>query len=152
MDLKDMQIDGDFVVGKSGVMQDVYRQIQTAADGMSNVLITGESGSGKDMAARCIHQNSVCAEGPFVPVNCGAIPKDLFESELFGHLKGSFTGAVSDAQGLFRAAEGGTIFLDEVTEVPPETQVKLLRVLEDKHIRPLGETKKIPVDVQRFLT
>ena len=148
MDLRQPDWDDDFVVGKSPQMQEAYGQMQAAVEGTGNVLITGASGTGKDLVARYIHRHSGRATGPFVPVNCGAIPKELFESELFGHMKGAYTGAVSDTKGLFRAAEGGTIFLDEVTEIPPEIQVKLLRVLQDTRIRPLGAIEEIPVDVR----
>jgi len=148
MNAEPVEIQEDFVFGKSLQMQEVHAQMQTAVGGTGNTLITGPSGTGKDLAGRYIHRHSDRATGPFVPVNCGAIPKELFESELFGHLKGAYTGAVSDTKGLFRAAEGGTIFLDEVTEIPPEVQVKLLRVLQDKRIRPLGATEEIPVDVR----
>ena len=139
---------GDFVVGKSTLIQGVYRQMQVAAEGMGSVLLSGESGTGKDMAAHYIHKHSDRGDEPFVPVNCGAIPKDLFESELFGHVKGAFTGAVSSTAGLFTAADGGTIFLDEVIEIPRELQVKLLRVLQNGRIRPLGSTKEVGRDVR----
>jgi len=138
----------DFVFGESSLIRDVYRQMQIATEGMGSVLLTGESGTGKDMAAHYMHQHSDRGDEPFVPVNCGAIPKDLFESELFGHVKGAFTGAVSSTAGLFTAADGGTIFLDEVTEIPREMQVKLLRVLQDGRIRPLGSTKEEVRDVR----
>ncbi|MDE2725845.1 MAG: sigma 54-interacting transcriptional regulator [Gemmatimonadota bacterium] len=138
----------NFVIGKSPQMREVYRQMQTAAKGAGSVLIAGESGTGKDLIAQYIHHKSGRAPNPFVPVNCGAIPKELFESELFGHKKGSFTGAVNETAGLFRSANTGTIFLDEITEIPLETQVKLLRVLQEKRIRPLGSTEEIPLDVQ----
>ena len=142
------ETDGDFVIGKNPQFQEVYRRMQTAARGTGSVLIAGESGTGKDLVARYIHCNSGRAQNSFVPVNCGAIPKELFESELFGHSKGAFTGAVDETVGLFRSADGGTIFLDEITEIPPEIQVKLLRVLQEKRIRPLGNTEEIPLDVQ----
>ena len=148
MDLREPEFDGDFVFGKSPQMLTLSQQMAAAAGVEGNVLLVGESGTGKDLAARYVHQHSGRSDGPFVPVNCGAIPKELFESELFGHVRGAYTGAVSDTQGLFRAAEGGTIFLDEVTEIPPEIQVKLLRVLQDKRIRPLGATEEIQVDVR----
>ena len=137
-----------FVVGKSALIKDVHRQMQFAAEGTGSVLLMGESGTGKDMAAHYIHRHSDRRDEPFVPVNCGAIPKELFESELFGHEKGAFTGAVSSTAGLFTAADGGTIFLDEVTEIPRELQVKLLRVLQDGRIRPLGSTKEEVRDVR----
>ena len=142
------EIEYNFVIGKSPQIQEVYRQMQTAAKGAGSVLIAGESGTGKDLVAQYIHHKSGRAPNPFVPVNCGAIPKELFESELFGHKKGAFTGAVNETAGLFRSADTGTIFLDEITEIPLETQVKLLRVLQEKRIRPLGSTEEIPLDVQ----
>lgn len=142
------EIEYNFVIGKSPQIQEVYRQMQTAAKGAGSVLIAGESGTGKDLVAQYIHHKSGRVSNPFVPVNCGAIPKELFESELFGHKKGAFTGAVNETAGLFRSADTGTIFLDEITEIPLETQVKLLRVLQEKRIRPLGSTEEIPLDVQ----
>jgi len=142
------EIEYNFVIGKSPQIQEVYRQMQAAAKGAGSVLIAGESGTGKDLIAQYIHHKSGRAPNPFVPVNCGAIPKELFESELFGHKKGAFTGAVNETAGLFRSADTGTIFLDEITEIPLETQVKFLRVLQEKRIRPLGSTEEIPLDVQ----
>ena len=141
------EIEYNFVIGKSPQIREVYRRMQVAAKGAGSVLIAGESGTGKDLVAQYIHHKSGRDQNSFVPVNCGAIPKELFESELFGHEKGAFTGAVNETVGLFRSADGGTIYLDEITEILPETQVKLLRVLQDKRIRPLGNTKEIPLDV-----
>ena len=115
------------------------------------VHIQGETGTGKELVARLVHQTGSRREGPFVPVNCGAIPEDLVESELFGHRRGAFTGAVADHTGLIRAAEGGTLFLDEVADLPLATQVKLLRVLQDKTVRPLGGHEETAVDV-RFIS
>ena len=112
------------------------------------VHIAGESGTGKELVARLIHQSGPRAEGPFVPVNCGAIPAELMESEFFGHKRGSFTGAVSDQRGLLQSAEGGTLFLDEVAELPLHMQVKLLRVIQEKAVRPVGETTEQPIDVR----
>jgi two-component system response regulator PilR (NtrC family) len=112
------------------------------------VYISGESGAGKELAARLIHISGPRAEEPFVPVNCGAIPAELMESEFFGHKKGSFTGAVSDKQGLFQAAEGGTLFLDEVADLPLAMQVKLLRAIQEKAIRPIGSQQEIPINVR----
>jgi two-component system response regulator PilR (NtrC family) len=112
------------------------------------VLICGESGTGKELVARLIHDQGPRAENPFVPVNCGAIPSELMESEFFGHKKGSFTGAVSDKQGLFQSAEGGTLFLDEIADLPLHMQVKLLRVIQERSVRPVGATQEIPVDVR----
>ncbi len=112
------------------------------------MLVTGESGSGKELVARAIHRRSTRRGGPFVPVNCGAIPENLLESELFGHKKGAFTDAVGDRRGLFEEADGGTLFLDEIGELPLALQVKLLRVLEDEKIRRLGDTRDVKVDVR----
>ncbi|MGI9246323.1 MAG: sigma-54 interaction domain-containing protein, partial [Steroidobacteraceae bacterium] len=112
------------------------------------VHISGESGTGKELVARLIHESGARRDGPFVPVNCGAIPSELMESELFGHRKGSFTGATSDKEGLLRSAEGGTLFLDEVAELPLHMQVKLLRVLQEKSVRPVGDTREAAVDVR----
>ncbi|MCE3286372.1 MAG: response regulator [Steroidobacteraceae bacterium] len=111
-------------------------------------LRKGDSGTGKELVARLIHESGPRRDGPFVPVNCGAIPSELMESELFGHKKGSFTGAVADKEGLIRSAEGGTLFLDEVADLPLHMQVKLLRVIQEKSVRPVGETREVPVDVR----
>ncbi len=136
------------MVGKSKAMQEVFLKVSAAANTDAPVLIIGESGTGKELVARAIHNLSYRRQGPFVPVNCGALPKDLVESELFGYKKGAFTGAMTDSIGLFRAADGGTLFLDEIVEMSQEAQVKLLRAIEDKKIRPLGGTREIPVDVR----
>lgn len=146
----------DNVVGKSGVMQTVLEKMAAACGNRATVLITGESGTGKELVARGIHYNTFNVgvstskddDAPFVAVNCGALPKDLIESELFGYKKGAFTGAVSDSEGLFQAANGGTIFLDEIMEMSPELQVKLMRVLQERKIRHLGDTREIPIDVR----
>lgn len=136
------------IIGRSAKMQRVLRLISMVAPTESPVLITGESGTGKELVARLIHAQSPRATEEFVPVNCGALPETLFESELFGHVKGSFTGAVADKEGLFEVADSGTLFLDEVAEMPPSTQVKLLRVLEERRIRRVGGQDFRPVDVR----
>ena len=135
-------------VGASAGMRAVCERIEAAGRSMATVLITGESGTGKELVARAIHHKSVRTEKPFIPVNCAAMPEALIESELFGHESGSFTGATKEGIGLFRAAHGGTIFLDEVADMPKDVQAKLLRVLQDKRVRPVGSTKEIPVDVR----
>jgi len=138
----------DQLVGKSAKMQQIYDVIDRISNGSPTVLIQGESGTGKELVANVIHQNSVRREKPFIPVNCGAIAEGLLESELFGHVKGAFTGAIKDTIGLFKAADGGTIFLDEIAEVQPTLQVKLLRALQEKKIRPVGDTRESEVDVR----
>ena len=135
-------------LGKSRLFQDVMKLAEQVAPTESTVLIQGESGTGKEVIARYIHDLSARTEGPFLSINCGALPEGLLESELFGHVKGSFTGAVRDKQGLFAAARGGTFFLDEVGEMAPATQVKLLRVLQEREAIPVGGTEAIPVDVR----
>lgn len=136
------------VVGKGGGMDRIYQLIQKVAATTTNVLISGESGTGKELVARAIHFNGPRKEGPFVAVNCGAIPENLIESELFGHVRGAFTGAVADHVGLFKQADGGSMFLDEVGELPLHLQVKLLRVLQEKSFTPVGGSKQIKVDVR----
>lgn len=136
----------DRMVGRSEAMQKVFELVRRVAATRTNVLIRGESGTGKELVARALHNLSDRAKGPFVPVNCGAIPEQLMESELFGHVKGAFTGAASDRRGMFEVAEGGTLFLDEVGELDPATQVKLLRVLQERTIRPVGSNAELPVD------
>jgi two-component system response regulator AtoC len=136
------------ILAKSQKMQDIFRTITKIADYKTTVLVTGESGVGKELVARAIHRRSSRRGGPFVAVNCGAIPENLLESELFGHKKGAFTDAIQDRRGLFVDATTGTLFLDEIGELPLGLQVKLLRVLEDEMIRPLGESKDQKVDVR----
>ncbi len=136
------------LIGRSEAMRKVYRVITKVAECTTTVLITGESGTGKELVARAIHDKGPRAARPFVPVNCGAIPAALMESEIFGHVKGAFTGAVSDRTGLFRQADGGTLFLDEVGELPLTLQVKLLRVLQDHEVVPVGGSKGARVDVR----
>lgn len=135
-------------VGESAVMQRVFTLIERVARFDATVLISGESGTGKELVARAIHLGSDWSDGPFVPVNCGAIPENLLESELFGHRRGAFTGAEHDATGLFRRADGGTIFLDEIGELPLAMQAKLLRVLQEKKVRPVGGDSDIPVKIR----
>jgi two-component system response regulator HydG len=135
------------ILGESEAMQRVFAQIERAARVQATVLVSGESGTGKELVARAVHYESQRASAPFVPVNCGAIPHDLLESELFGHLKGAFTGATESRAGFFLAADGGTIFLDEVGETSPAMQVKLLRVLQDSEIRMVGSSRPRNVDV-----
>jgi len=136
------------LVGNAQPMQRVKEIISKVATTDSPVLIEGESGTGKELVAAAIHRLSGRAKGPFIPVNCSAIPEDLLESEFFGHVRGAFSGAVSDALGLFRGANEGTIFLDEIAELSPGLQVKLLRVLQEMQVRPVGSTKAHPVDVR----
>jgi two-component system, NtrC family, response regulator PilR len=135
-------------VGKSPKMLDVFETIRKTADSGSTVMITGESGTGKELVAQALHWESGRRNGPFVSVNCGAVPETLMESELFGHVKGAFTGAVASTEGLFAAAAGGTLFLDEITEIPQTVQVKLLRAIQERQIRRVGDTKDIKVDVR----
>ncbi|UCE66700.1 MAG: sigma-54-dependent Fis family transcriptional regulator [Candidatus Zixiibacteriota bacterium] len=139
------------LLGKSDAMNEVFRAIPKISSSNANVLITGESGTGKELVARAIHYNSGRASSPFVPVNCGGIPEGLLESELFGYVKGAFTGATESRAGFFQTADGGTIFLDEIGEMSLSMQVKLLRVLQDKEVCMVGATKTRKVDV-RILT
>ena len=136
------------LLGESAPVVELRRMIDRVARSQAPVHITGESGTGKELVARMIHAQGARADGPFVPVNCGAIPSELMESEFFGHLKGSFTGAVADKAGLFQTAEGGTLFMDEIAELPLPMQVKLLRVIQEKSVRAVGETTEQPVDVR----
>ncbi|MBP8172865.1 MAG: sigma-54-dependent Fis family transcriptional regulator [Aeromonadaceae bacterium] len=136
------------LVGKGNAIQSVRRLIEQVADKDANVLILGESGTGKEVVARAIHELSPRAQGPFVPINCGAIPPDLLESELFGHEKGAFTGAISSRRGRFELAQGGTLFLDEIGDMPMPMQVKLLRVLQERIFERVGGSKPIEADVR----
>ena len=138
--------DGDRPVGNSKTWTDILRLVETVAPTESTVLIQGESGTGKEVIARFIHDLSNRTEGPFLSINCGALPESLLESELFGHVKGAFTGAVKDKTGLFTASENGTFFLDEIGETTPATQVKLLRALQHREVIPVGATDAVPVD------
>jgi two-component system response regulator PilR (NtrC family) len=139
---------GTQLIGRSLAMERLREMIFRVARSQAPVHISGESGTGKELVARMIHASGPRAEGPFVPVNCGAIPSELMESELFGHKRGSFTGAVTDKIGLIPSAEGGTLFLDEVADLPLHMQVKLLRVIQEKTVRPIGEQREAPVDVR----
>ncbi len=136
------------IKGKSPAASRLREQIERLARSQAPVFISGESGSGKELAARSIHQQSSRNDAPFLAVNCGAIPAELMESELFGHLKGSFTGADRDKKGLFQAAHGGTLFLDEVADLPLHMQVKLLRVIQEKSVRPVGSQEELPTNVR----
>jgi two-component system response regulator AtoC len=140
------QLDG--ITGTSAKIQDVMRMVSRLKDTRTPVLITGESGTGKELVARAMHYRGPLAQMPFVAVDCGSLVPTLMESELFGHEKGSFTGALKSKPGLFHAANGGTIFLDEIGELPLEMQAKLLRVLQEKEVRPVGSNEKNPVDVR----
>ncbi|MCZ6601408.1 MAG: sigma-54 dependent transcriptional regulator [Planctomycetota bacterium] len=138
-------------IGNTPSMRDIFRLIGTVAQTNTTVLIRGESGTGKELVARSIHFQSMRGSGPFIATNCGALPESLLESELFGHLKGTFTGAIANKRGLLEAASGGTFFLDEVGDLSPATQVKLLRVLEDRTVTPVGGTEPRRIDL-RFVT
>jgi two-component system, NtrC family, response regulator PilR len=135
-------------IGRSRKMLDVFETIRKTADSGSTVMITGESGTGKELVAQAVHAESGRRRAPFISVNCGAVPEALMESELFGHIKGAFTGAVANTEGLFAAADGGTLFLDEITEIPHSVQVKLLRVIQEREIRRVGDTRDQKVDVR----
>jgi len=136
------------LLGDAPVMRELRQQIAKVSRSQAPVFIQGESGTGKEVIARLIHDIGPRADAPFVPINCGAIPSELIESELFGHRKGSFTGATADKQGLFQAAHGGTLFLDEVADLPLTVQVKLLRALQERSVRPVGATREEPVDAR----
>src|ERR1700745_50352 len=138
----------DNIIGQSPKMREIFDMIQTVAPQTSRVLITGESGTGKELVARAIHENSQRAQAPFITINCGAFPETLLESELFGYMKGAFTGANENRQGLFQAAHGGTLFLDEIGNMSLTMQVKLYRVLQEGKVRPIGSTEESDVDVR----
>ena len=141
-------VDRGEIIGRSDVMQEVFRLVEQVAAARSTVLITGESGTGKELIAKAIHESSPRATRPFVTVNSSNIPSELLESELFGHTRGAFTGAVAAKKGLFEVADGGSIFLDEIGDIPPETQVRLLRVIQEREFTPLGDTAPRRVDVR----
>ena len=140
------------LVGKSPLMQKIYDLIEKISHSASTVLISGESGTGKELVAKAVHYHGLRKEGPFIAVNCAAIPETLLESELFGYKKGAFTDARSDKRGLLFEANEGTLFLDEITEMPPTLQAKLLRVIEERKVRPLGDTTSYPIDVRIIST
>src|ERR1700691_3085737 len=144
----DTSVFGPRLLGMSTAMHNMREMIARVARSQAPVHIFGESGTGKELVAKLIHESGPRREGPFVPVNCGAIPSELMESELFGHKRGSFTGAISDKKGLLQSAEGGTLFLDEIADLPLHMQVKLLRVIQEKAVRPVGEQHEIGVDVR----
>jgi two-component system response regulator PilR (NtrC family) len=144
----DTSVFGPRLLGSSQAMQDLREMIARVARSQAPVHISGESGTGKELVAKLIHESGPRSDASFVPVNCGAIPSELMESELFGHKRGSFTGAVSDKKGLIQSAEGGTLFLDEIADLPLHMQVKLLRVIQEKAVRPVGEQLEVAVDVR----
>lgn len=149
---KELQREYDYtnIIGKSPAIQQIFEMIKAVADTDSTVLISGNSGTGKELVAKALHYNSKRSNKPFIALNCGAISENLIESELFGHKKGAFTGAISDKEGFIKAAEGGTLFLDEISEMPPQLQVKLLRAIQEKEYTPVGTTVSLPVNV-RFI-
>ena len=136
------------LLGNSPAMQDVYQVVEAIAANKSTVLITGASGTGKELVARTIHQRSAWSEQPFLALNCGAVSESLLDSQLFGHRRGAFTGAIADQDGVFQAAHGGTLFLDEVSEIPPLLQAKFLRALQEREVTPIGSTTPIKIDVR----
>lgn len=150
---KELERHYDFshIIGESPAIKKIIEEVKKIANAKSNVLLLGETGTGKELIARAIHFSSNRAEKPFIPINCSAIPENLLESELFGHVRGAFTGAVSSKRGLFEEANGGTVFLDEIADLPLSLQAKLLRVLEDQEIRPIGSNQSVKVDI-RFIS
>lgn len=144
----DQEYNFNHIIGESEAMEKVYRMVERVSNATSNVLITGDSGTGKELVARAIHFSGNRAKKPFLAINCGAIPEDLVESELFGHKKGAFTGADSDKDGIFIAADGGTVFLDEIAEIPLNLQVNLLRVLQQREVKPVGSNKTLSFDTR----
>src|SRR5207237_7333396 len=142
------EVDRGAIVGRSDIMQEVFRVVEQVAAARSTILITGESGTGKELIAKAIHEASPRATKPFVTVNSSNIPTELLESELFGHTRGAFTGAIAAKKGLFEVADGGSIFLDEIGDIPPETQLRLLRVIQEREFTPLGDTSPRRVDVR----
>jgi DNA-binding NtrC family response regulator len=149
---KELQREYDYtnIIGKSPAITQIFEMIKAVSDTDSTVLISGNSGTGKELVAKALHYNSKRSNRPFIALNCGAISENLIESELFGHKKGAFTGAISDKEGFIKAAEGGTLFLDEISEMPPQLQVKLLRAIQEKEYTPVGTTVSLPVSV-RFI-
>lgn len=145
---KEQKFDPGNIVASSKEMKEVLEMVARVAPTDATVLIQGESGTGKELIARAIHQNSKRKDGPFIPINCGALPENLLESELFGHVKGAFTGAAQNKKGLFEEADGGTLFLDEIGDTSPATQVKLLRVLQDGEVRRVGANTGVKTDVR----
>ena len=141
-------VDRGAIIGHSDIMQEVFRLVEQVAPARSTILVTGESGTGKELIAKAIHEASSRASKPFVTVNSSNIPSELLESELFGHTRGAFTGAIAAKKGLFEVADGGSIFLDEIGDIPPETQVRLLRVIQEREFTPLGDTSPRRVDVR----
>ena len=139
------------IIGESPALKAIIEEAKKIVDTKSNVLLLGETGTGKELFARVIHHNSSRKEMPFIPINCSVIPENLLESELFGHIRGAFTGAVMSKKGMLEEGDGGTIFFDEIGDVNPYFQIKLLRVLEDQLIRPVGSNKALKVDL-RFIT
>ena len=144
------EYDSSNIIGKSPAITQIFEMIKAVSDTESTVLISGNSGTGKELVAKALHYNSKRSNRPFIALNCGAISENLIESELFGHKKGAFTGAISDKEGFIKAAEGGTLFLDEISEMPPQLQVKLLRAIQEKEYTPVGTTVSLPVNV-RFI-